>query len=94
MFHLQKNNGRINGKCISCCYEEGDNDFYWLHCKNGKFYVFPESILVQKGYVGSNGTEKLYISLTNPNKSWCNEYLFDYNQIDKEKLTKMFSNNF
>ena len=40
MFQLSKNNGRINGKCISCCYEKGDNDFYWLHCKMGNFIYF------------------------------------------------------
>ena len=86
-FNLSKYDCRVNGQCKHKCYEEGDNDLYWLNCKNGKFYVIPENILIEKGHVGKDCTkQKLYVSPTNQNTEWCNEYLFDYNNVDKAKL--------
>jgi hypothetical protein len=87
MFSLSKYDCRINGKCKNKCYEEGDNDLYWLNCKNGKFYVIPEEELIKNGYIGKDSKkEKLYVSLTNQNTEWCDKYLFDYNNIDKERF--------
>ena len=92
-FTLSKNIGRINGKCTHGPYEEGDNDLYWLNCKNGKFYVIPEEELIKNGHIGKDcKKEKLYVSPTNSNTEWCDEYLFDYNNIDKERLTKIIQN--
>ena len=89
-FSLTKYSCRIDGKCKNKCYEEGDNDIYWLNCKNGKFYVIPEVVLISNEFIGQNCTkEKLYVSLTNKNTKWCNEYLFDYNNVDKERLLKI-----
>ena len=86
-FNLTKYDCRVDGKCKNKCYEEGDNDLYWLNCKNGKFYVIPENILIEKGYIGKAcKKDKLYVSLTNQNTEWCNKYLFDYNNLDKERL--------
>lgn len=89
-FHINKYDCRINGKCKNKSYEEGDNDFYWLNCKNGKFYVIPENDLIENEFVGK-GCKKihLYVSPTNVNTSWCNKYLFDYNNIDKERLLNL-----
>lgn len=87
MFSLSKYDCRVDGKCKNKCYEEGDNDLYWLHCKNGKFYVIPENILIENGHIGKDcKKEKLYLSPTNQNTEWCNKYLFDYNALDKERL--------
>jgi len=92
-FTLSKNAGRINGKCCHGPYEEGDNDFYWLNCKNNLFYVIPEDALIVNGYVGKDTKkEKLYVSQTNENTEWCNAYLFDYNNVDKERLLKIIQN--
>ena len=89
-FALSKYNCRINGKCKNKCYEQGDNDLYWLNCKNGKFYVIPEDALFVNGYIGKDcKKEKLYVSPTNTNTEWCDEYLFDYNNVDKERLIKI-----
>ena len=89
-FNLSKNIGRINCKCTHGPYEEGDNDLYWLHCKNGKFYVIPEDALFVNGYIGKDcKKEKLYVSPTNQNTEWCDKYLFDYNNVDKERLLKL-----
>jgi hypothetical protein len=93
MFSLTKYDCRINGKCKNKSYEEGDNDLYWLNCKNGKFYVIPEEELIKNGHIGKDcKKEKLYVSPTNSNTEWCDEYLFDYNNLDKERLTKIIQN--
>jgi hypothetical protein len=89
-FILEKNSGKHN----RTSYEKGDNDFYWLNCKNGKFYIIPESILIEKGFVGDNCDNKckqrLYVSPTNNNTKWANDYLFDYDNFCKEKLIQLF----
>ena len=91
-FQLTKYDCRINGKCKNKSYEDGDNDLYWLNCKNGKFYVIPEIALLDNGYIGKDcKKEHLYVSPTNQNTSWCNKYLFDYNIIDKERLLKILN---
>jgi hypothetical protein len=91
-FTLTKYDCRINGKCKNKSYEEGDSDIYWLNCKNGKFYVIPEIALLDNGYIGKEcKKEHLYVSSTNQNTSWCNKYLFDYNNIDKERLLKILN---
>ena len=92
MFNLAKYDCRIDGKCKNKCYEEGDNDLYWLNCKNGNFYVIPEEDLIINGYIGKDcKKERLYVSPTNENTEWCNEYLFDYNNVDKERLLKLIN---
>jgi hypothetical protein len=91
LFKLTKNGGIINRKLTRKSYDIGDNDLYWLNCKNGKFYVIPESIMIQKGFIHDEKL-RLYVSPTNKNTEWCNEYLFDYNNINKEKLLKIINN--
>ncbi len=89
-FHLTKFDCRVEGKCIKRCYELGDNDLYWLNCKNGKFYVIPEKVLFENGYLGKECIRmKLYLSATNQNTNWSNEYLFDYENVDEERLLKI-----
>lgn len=90
-FSLVKYKCRIDGRCKTHCYEEGDNDLYWLHCKNGKFYVIPEHELIVHGHIGKTGKTMLYVSPTNKNTEWCNTYLFDYDNIDKERLLKIIN---
>ena len=54
-FTLTKYDCRVDGKCKNKCYEEGDNDLYWLNCKNTlNFYVIPENILIEKGLLGNS----------------------------------------
>ena len=81
---------KSDGKKYNCSYKLGDNDFYWLHCKNTtRFYVIPETILIEKGFIGDNCKEHLYISPTNINTKWTDEYLFNYDNIDKERLLEL-----
>jgi hypothetical protein len=91
MFNLVKYKCRINGKCKNQCYEEGDNDLYWLNCKNGKFYIIPEDELISHGYTGKDGKQQLYVSPTNKNTEWCNKYLFNYENIEKNKLLEIIN---
>ena len=88
-FNLIKYKCRVQGKCINKSYEEGDNDLYWLHCINRKFYVIPEKELIYNGYIGNK--LNLYVSPTNENTEWCNKYLFDYDNIDKERLLQIIN---
>ena len=90
-FNLVKYKCRIDGKCKNQCYDEGDNDLYWLNCKNGNFYVIPEEELIIHGYIGKDGKEKLYVSPTNKNTEWCNKYLFNYENIEKDKLLEIIN---
>ena len=87
-FSLNKSDGRTT----NCSYKVGDNDLYWLNCKNTSlFYVIPEKILVEKGFIGEGYCRQhLYISSTNKNTEWTKHYLFDYHDLDKERLISTF----
>jgi hypothetical protein len=85
-FSISKN----DGKKSKCSYKLGDNDFYWLHCKNtSRFYLIPESILIEKRFIGDNCKQHLYISPTNIKTKWTDNYLFNYDDIDKERLLQL-----
>ena len=90
-FGLCKNNGLINKKQNQVQYSKGDNDFYWLNCDDKKhFYVIPENALIEHGYID---TEKHTIMLnisTTSIESWYNNFLFDYDNVDKERLINTF----
>ena len=93
LFTLCKNNGRINNKQHQIQYDIGDNDYYWLNCDNKKyFFVIPEKILIDKEFIG-NKKEKnnKFLRLVvkeklHKNSSWLQPYMFDYENIDKERL--------
>lgn len=100
-FQLCKNNGLINGKQNQIQYDIGDNDFYWLNCDNKKtFFVIPESILIKRGIIGNkienNNKQTLKITVKKElhNKSsWLKIYMFDYENIDKDRLLYLFKKN-
>jgi hypothetical protein len=92
-FQLCKNNGIINNKRNQIQYDNGDNDFYWLNCDNKKtFFVIPEKILIDRGIIGNNTDKKSqFIKITvkeilHTKSSWLQPYMFDYENIDKDKL--------
>jgi phage-related protein len=88
-FCLWKNNGKIDNMRTFTQYKSGDNDLYWLNCEGKKnFYVIPEKILIEYNFIGNN---KKRAFGCNPLKfgTWYNEYLFDYENIDKERLLKL-----
>lgn len=91
IFHLYKNNGKNTDKIRTfISYTKGDNDFYWLHLQDKKhFYVIPENILIDRNKVNTPQKESLYI-IHNKKDVWYSEYMFDYDNIDIDKLSKMF----
>lgn len=88
-FCLYKNNGKINNNRVFKQYDIGDNDLYWLNCEGKKyFYVIPEKILIDNSLIGDETKKCLRFNPLEKNK-WYNEYLFDYDNINKEKLLKL-----
>jgi hypothetical protein len=92
-FCISKNYGTKNGKQNHKQYDIGDNDFYWLNCENkATFFVIPEKILIDKGIIGNMVDKKsLFLKITvketlHKNSSWLQPYMFDYENIDKERL--------
>lgn len=87
LFPLHKNNGK-NGKTS---YKKGDADFYWLNCPNKKhFYIIPETLLIEYEYINTLKANGLYLNPYTNNKPWAKEYLFDYDQVDIDKIKTMF----
>ena len=94
IFFLCKSNGFHN----QIQYDIGDNDYYWLNCDDKKyFFVIPEKILVDKEFIG-NKKEKSNIFLKfvvkeklHKNSSWLQPYMFNYENIDKERLLKVLN---
>ena len=87
LFQFYKHNGRYD----RMSYRQGDNDFYWLNCGNKKhFYVIPEDVMINEGIVNAviKGP-KLYVKPEDAN-TWYSQYMFDYDDIDKQRLLNMF----
>jgi hypothetical protein len=102
-FHLNKYGGRLHNKTIESPYERGDNDFYWFHIPGDKlFYVIPETELLGHGYIKSELQSGKRSIVLHPHKSldeltkknisttFANKYLFDYDNLDRAKLSSMF----
>lgn len=80
-------------------YANGDNDFYWVSCPDkDTFYVFSESILIEKGYVSLNKAPTKLTTLTlhwttndeTCADAWTFPYRFKYSTLDKFKLKALF----
>lgn len=91
LFTIHKNNGREYGKRKFQPYQIGDNDFYWLNFPDKtKFFIFPEKILIDKGFISTPnniGKKMMKTNLNNLN----DEYMFDFNNLDLVKLNRMFN---
>jgi hypothetical protein len=74
-------------------YKIGDNDYYWIWLKDTKlFLIFPENVLVENGYIG--GDKKYTAFSINLKKlGWKNEFLFDLQNLEKEKLIELIHYN-
>lgn len=87
--HLGKSNGYIDGKQQFQSYQKGDNHFYWIWIDKEYFYLFPENILLRKGYVTHSKDKRYNLvlypyykeeELQNIITGWANQYLY---HIDK-----------
>jgi len=89
-FNLCKNNRKTH-KYMQ--YDIGDNDFYWLNCDNKKtFFVLPEKVLIDKEIIGNKKetNNSIFLKITikdilHPKNSWLQPYMFDYENIEKDK---------
>ena len=75
-----------NGKGKRCPYFHGDNDIYWFNINDTceSFYVVPESVLIDAGYVETlTSVGRNYFSLTG-NADWLVSYKFSYKTIQEE----------
>lgn len=77
-------------------YNIGDNDYYWLNADDKQlFYVIPEQILLEKGYIGYTGNKKQL--KINPKETthngWIQPYKFNYNKLDKTRLLNVLNYN-
>ena len=92
IFQLCKNNGVLKGKKNKSQYDIGDNQFYWLNCDNKKyFFVIPEQILINKGYIGNININrnKQFLKITVKEKLhfksiWLKPYMFNYETIQEK----------
>jgi hypothetical protein len=77
-------------------YELNDNDYYWLHCRNNQeFYVIPEKILFEYGFIAdktNNIKGNKYLNINGKNNIWLEEYKFSYDNIGifKNKYSELF----
>ena len=98
IFCICKSNGVINKKINHIQYDIGDNDFYWLNCDNKKtFFIIPEKILISKGLIG-NINKSIFLKVTikdtlHPSSAWLQPYMFNYENIDKERILNLFNNS-
>lgn len=64
----------------------GSASFYWIHFMDMKtFYIIPENILIDNGYI----KEKKILQII-PELIWIQDYLYQYDNLDIEKLKTMF----
>ena len=83
-----RNHTKKDGKRQQRTYMVGENDYYWFHSSiDDRFWIIPEEVLVEKGYVTIEKTKKQYIRISDT--EWDN-YKYDYNNIDKEKMIEIF----
>lgn len=87
--------GRRKNKNTIIQYFKNDADYYWFHIPNTKiYYIIPENILIEKGYINDSLESKKAKSLTfypitingNNNKKWQNSYKYNYDDILDGKL--------
>ena len=73
-------------------YNDGDNDFYWIHCPNKKyFYVFPNDVLVEKKMIIKDSSKNINKNLSFYKNPWTNIYKYNYDDNDIcEKISQLF----
>ncbi len=98
--HLASNNGKTNtGARQFRTYQIGENDYYWFNSSiDNRFWIVPEKILYDKGYISEKDSikkNKVLRILVNPEnnygvREWIKEYEYNYDNPDREKITKLF----
>jgi len=74
-------------------YHLGENDYYWLHSSiDDRFWIIPETVLYEKGYISnvSDTKNRKALQFNSKNIVWLDNYLYTYNNINREKLISLF----
>jgi len=97
---LHSNNGRGDDKKRKFrSYRLGENDYYWFHsCMDDRFWIVPESVLYDRKLISDEEETKcrkvVFIPYNESNdyrsSEWIRQYEYNYNQIDKDKIIKLF----
>ena len=60
-----------------------------------RFWILPEDILIEKGYItteSKKGRYNLFFTISySPFTIWLKEYEYDYNNINIDKIQRLFS---
>lgn len=96
---LSSNNGKKENGCRQFrTYRLGENEYYWFHSSiSDTFWIVPEKILFNNGYISKNDETKnrTYIAINIKDGEyktniWLKEYEYNYLQVDKNKIIKLF----
>jgi len=88
IFKLAKSNGKTNGVRKFVAYDAGENELYWLHFPDKKyFYLLPKTAVIDK-----NGKIRKYIfiSLRTQSKKW-SKYLFEYDNMNYVRFNEIIN---
>jgi hypothetical protein len=92
-FILSSNNGKTsNGIRSFRTYRLGENDYYWIHSNiDNRFWIIPEIILYKKNYISNtNETKNRKTVYINQNSVWIKDYEYNYDNINRDKIIKLF----
>ncbi len=79
------------------CYKKSDNDFYWINLVESKyFFIIPENKMIEKKVIETENGNSSVLYIPEPdniiNKShWLQNYMYDYEKNNKEKLINLFA---
>jgi len=92
-FKLTKSNGIKNKVRKFIPYHIEDNDVYWLNLRHTTmFYVIPSGALHERGYLQKDDIiGKNYLCINPNSDEWYNEYKFNYNDVDVDRLVALFA---
>lgn len=93
---LYTNNGKSEGKRQYKAYRLGENDYYWLWLKHTRiFYLIPEQVLYEHGFISDAHVilpKRSFVNISmNHERGWYQDYKFDLDNLDKQKISQMFA---
>jgi hypothetical protein len=88
---------RVSGKKKPYCYVYDDADLYWFHFPDKRhFVILPRDKMLQHNLIGRAKTDDCMKNLclntkTCFNSHWISEYIFDYENLDVDKLNTVLN---
>ncbi len=97
-FFASNNGKKLNGNRKFRTYTRSENDFYWLHSSiDNRFWVIPEKELYEREYISDDNvimnrtTIRIPICGYTETNVWLEQYEFNYEHVNIEKLMSMFA---